>query len=195
MTAQPWSSQDSSPDNIELDDETVALCWSGSEEVSTAVQDVWGGVCQGTRLSVTGLIAFAGQQALEMFTIGLDTLASLGVTNCLELFGGRPLLHDVEYEVKDWSSGTTTIDARGKTAFGTMLYSKSASGTILCAFDMVKTWMLEWVPGKLECVATHRGLPGVRLRFTASERSRLLTGRHGVRCASMMCSRRLSRTC
>lgn len=116
-----------------------------------------------------------GSHLLDRFTFGFDTLASLGITDCLALFGGRQLEHDVTYEVSDWSSGKQIIKARGQTAFGPMLYHEGASGTILCAYDMVKQWDITWTPGKLECVATHRGMPGLRLKFEAGRRERLLT--------------------
>jgi hypothetical protein len=80
--------------------------------------------------------------------IGFDPQASFGITAERELFGGN-LSKRVNFELHDWAGKVLQEDTHGRTAFGPMIFSQRASGTILCAADFYRHWDLRWEGRKM----------------------------------------------
>ena len=56
--------------------------------------------------------------------LSLDTQASHGITNMLDLFGGVPLKNNLTFIICDWAQEERTCTQHGDTFFGAMLYSE-----------------------------------------------------------------------
>ena len=103
------------------------------------------------------------------YYVGWDSQASFGVTNNLDLFGGRPLKTDITFKITDWANETKLVSTYGDTAFGPMIYTPEASGTILCEQAVYTFWD---VKHEVDCptrTITHKMHKDFSLQFSSSE--------------------------
>ena len=103
------------------------------------------------------------------YYIGWDSQASFGVTNNMALFGGRPLKNDITFKITDWANEVKIVSSYGDTAFGPMIYTPDASGTILCENAVYSLWDVVTVKNSPNRSITHKLDKNMVLEFSSSD--------------------------